>query len=338
MKRLMTLLALGLLAVGCSEKSDEKGKVPFGLENPTNSTPEPTLEEKGDAAAEAGKNDSGSSGDSGVDGGDAALPLTPAQQVREAILQSLQTGKLDDSLKAEPLKNVEKVGALTLRGVVPPVSLSRLVFREADNQLEVRGSEGGRYDLRDNTFVPGPSEAAAIGDRSGTHVIVETKTSCEGTRLVIAKSEEIVAGVLAGKPVSKPWVRQNPDPTRCSKRDLTPQIFEVLGWTGQGIVFVLDGEFFVQESPLASDVVPRKLEFVAGLPAPLPGGRASTDGRTVLLPTKVGLLVYVAGQLPRLLTHPDIDAKSEVAVAATGTQSFAYWTHEGSLYRALLPR
>lgn len=341
--RWVSLLSLTLVLVGCPKKDDSQGKVPFGLGDKSTSTAKTTevSAKKKDASKEASVKDAGKAKDAGADAGDAKVPLTPEQQFRETLLLSLRYGKLDPSLNAEPLKNAEKVGDFALRGVVPPVSLSRLSYETTGNQLVVRGGQGGVYRLADKAFVA-PEQAppsvvpATVTDRSGAHVIVETKVSCEGVRLVVAKREEIVAGVLAGKPVAKPWLRPNPEPTKCNKADLTPQVFEVLGWTGQGIVFFLDGEFFVQEAPLSSDAVPRKLEFSSGLPAPLPSGLASSDGRTVLVPTKFGLLVYSAGAQPRLLTHGSIDANSALAFTSRDGMLTVYWTHADALYQAVI--
>ncbi len=346
-KRSIIFAVLALVLVACPKEDDDKGKVPFGLDDGDKAKTVETPQAKKDAAKEA------SVKDAGADGGDAKVdaqrPLTPDQLFREQVLRSLRLGKLDEELKTQSLEKVRKLGALPLRGVAPPVALSRLyeprrsgtggdfVEPPQDASLRVRGAQGGTFSIMTKAFTPEESQSASVTDPSGQYTLVEKKVSCDGVRLIVAKSNEIVAGVLAGKPAAKPWVHQNEDPTQCNKAELEPLVFKVLGWTGQGIVFFLDGDFFVQESPLASDVAPRKLDFGPGLPAPLPSGFVAADGRTVVVPTRFGFLVYVSGQPARLVTDRNIDSSSQVAFTRDDQHLQLYWTHEGSLFHTVLP-
>lgn len=214
-------------------------------------------------------------------------------------------------------------------GAMPDVHLPAVTFSDPDTLL-LRGGSPQVVDL-----TTGEARAAAdasgpglIRDPSGDLAVVDVHRTCEGYALSIVDADEVVAGVVAGRPKAEPLIETKAPPAdaRCPKLPASVRNdtggWQVLGWAPQGVVAVRGRA--IRVVPLTAEGKPAgepsSLEPGTPPPAPLPPGQATPDGRAYVVGSRHGVLLRRLPSGPTLLLRPegwtgDAQAPSDVAVA-----------------------
>jgi len=216
----------------------------------------------------------------------------------------------------------------------PATRLPMLGFLDEDRLL-VRAGAGSMVDLSSGAAVAGPVAAGEdvgplIRDPSGRFAVTAVRRSCEGHTLTIVRASEVVAGVVAGRPVSEPLLEPRAPPSQAACPSLPEPVraqnggWQVVGWAPQGVVAVrrdairivpLD----VEARPVGEPVL---LEGSAVPPAPLPAGAMTRDGRAYVLSTAAGIVLRRLGETEQVLVvRPDGwsgERPGEVAISPSG--------------------
>lgn len=190
-----------------------------------------------------------------------------------------------------------KIGAHPAMPRTPDARRSAIAFLDAET-LVLRGEAPKTIRLNGDEGPPVPDDAndAVLRDPSGRFAVLDIVRTCDGVALRIVRSDDLVAGVLAGRPISEPLVEALPPPAgiACPRREPIPGAtgFQLLGWAPQGIVVARASEVrvvpvTVQGEPAGAATV---LEPSAALPAPLPSGPATPDGSHFAVATAYGIL------------------------------------------------
>jgi len=217
-------------------------------------------------------------------------------------------------------------------GARPPTHLSALGFLD-ENRLLVRAEPTVVLDLASLDASPAPvASSAAVVDPSGNLALASVGRTCAGHVLRIVRAADVVAGVVAGRPVSEPLLEARAAPAGASCPELPAAAreddggWQVVGWAPQGVVAVRRDE--ARLVPLTVDGAsagrPTILDEHTPPPVPIPAGAMSADGRTYAIATPYGIAVQSLGPPRRTtLLRPQGwagDGATNVAVSPSGDQ------------------
>ncbi|MFW6067255.1 MAG: hypothetical protein ACOC97_02875 [Myxococcota bacterium] len=190
-------------------------------------------------------------------------------------------------------------------GAMPDVHLPAVSFSDAETLL-LRGGSPQVVDLETGESKPAP-EAAGPGlvrDPTGELAVVDVHRTCEGYALSIVRAEDVVAGVVAGRPVAEPLLEPKAPPAGARCPDLDGSSvredtggWHVLGWAPQGVVAVRGAAVRIVPLTVDGQRAGEASELEPGTPppAPLPRGQATPDGRTYVLGSAHGVLLRHTG-------------------------------------------
>lgn len=198
----------------------------------------------------------------------------------------------------------------------PAVRLPALAFLD-DSQLLVHGTPPRVIDLSapdSPPTTPHQGTSEVLIDPSGRFAVTAIERTCDGYVLTVVRAGDVVAGVVAGRPVATPLLspRAPPPGSRCPtlpadvRRD--DGGYRVVGWAPQGVVAVRGSEtrvvpLTVEGQPAGS---PRLLGDGDPTPAPILGGGATSDGAAYALSTPHGIAVHRRGEASQtVLLKPD---------------------------------
>lgn len=225
--------------------------------------------------------------------------------------------------------SLRKIGVHPAPPRAPDARRSALAFLD-DETLVLRGESPALVRLSEKKAVAMPEDASQVElrDPSGRFAVLDVVRTCAGIALRIVRANELVAGVLAGRPVSELLVESRPPPAgvSCPRKDPIPGAasgFQLLGWAPQGIVVARGSEVRVVPVTLEGEPAGAStlLDPSAALPAPLPAGAAHTDGSHYAVPTPYGVLLVarIPGGKTRLLRPPGWESAgppiSDLAIA-----------------------
>jgi hypothetical protein len=200
----------------------------------------------------------------------------------------------------------------------PPVRLPLVAFLD-DDRLLVHGDPAQIIDLAAPESAPetphqGTSEV--LTDPTGELAVTSIERTCDGYVLSIVRASDVVAGVVAGRPLSTPLLAPKAPPPGARCPTLPADVrqddggYRVVGWAPQGVVAVRKDE--VRVVPLTVDGraagAPRGLGDDDPTPAPILGGGATPDGSAYALATAYGIAVHQRGIRTLLLRPSDWSA------------------------------
>jgi len=259
--------------------------------------------------------------------GRAAAVATAALARSGAVFAALEAGeRLDDDgyqvsradrrlagQALEAMATTEGVTAWSGPSVtLPPGPLVRLpmVAFLSETQLLVHGSPPRIIDLATPDAPPTTPHQATqevLVDPSGQLAVTAIERTCDGYALSIVRAADVVAGVVAGRPVATPLLAAKAPPPGARCPTLPADVrrddggYRVVGWAPQGIVAVRGVETHVVpltvDGRAAGD--PQRLGDGDPTPAPIHGGGATVDGATYALSTPHGIVVHHRGPSPR---------------------------------------
>lgn len=185
-------------------------------------------------------------------------------------------------------------------GAMPEVHLPPVGFAD-EGALLLRGASPQVVQLETGEAgtAPEASGPGLLRDPSGELAVVDVQRTCEGHVLTIVKAEDVVAGVVAGRPVAEPLLEARRPPPGVSCPPLPTSLraddggWHVLGWAPQGVVAVRGTTMRVVPLTVDGQAAGEPAELSAGTPppAPLPLGQATPDGRAYVLPSPRGVLL-----------------------------------------------
>jgi hypothetical protein len=228
----------------------------------------------------------------------------------------------------------------------PSTHLSRLAFDES-GRLHARGPSPSIVDVATGVATPDPTgePSTLVVDPSGRFAVSAVERTCEGHVLSIVASRDVVAGVVAGRPISTPLLeRRAPPPgARCPELPADARRDDgghrVVGWAPQGVVVVRDGETRVV--PLTVDGAPAGeasvLDGDTPPPAPLAAGAMAPGGRGYALVTPFGIAVVDRASGATSLARPDgFDAATASDPAVDGSLTTVAYLQAGRV--VVVPR
>jgi len=226
----------------------------------------------------------------------------------------------------------------------PSARLPVIAFLDATHLL-VRGPSALVIDLTSpDSPQPPPHQATNVlfTDPSGQYAATAIERTCDGYVVSIARAAEVVAGVVAGRPVSMPLIARAAAPSGARCPTLPDDVrrddggFRLLGWAPQGIVVARRDE--LRLVPLTVDAAPAGAPRTLGpddpAPAPIPGGAVTVDGSAYALHTPLGIAFHHRGasrNAVRLLRGPgwDGDAVSPLDVVVSPNFDRIAYVSEG---------
>ncbi len=198
----------------------------------------------------------------------------------------------------------------------PPVRLPMLSFLD-DTHLLVHGSPPQILDLASASAPPATPHQdtqEVLTDPTGELAVTAIERSCDGYVLSIVRASDVVAGVVAGRPLSRPLLSAKAPPPGARCPNLPADVrqddggFRVVGWAPQGVVAVRRGEMVVVPLTIDGQAAGSPQPLAAGEPAPAPilGGGATRDGSAYALATPHGIAVHRRGPPAQtLLLRPE---------------------------------
>jgi hypothetical protein len=233
-------------------------------------------------------------------------------------------------------------------GAMPDVHLPPVGFFD-DDSLLLRGASPQVVQIGSGEARPAPdaSGPGLLRDPSGELAVVAVGRTCEGHVLSIVRAGDVVAGVVAGRPVAEPLLEARPPPPGVRCPPLPAPLTEddggwhILGWAPQGIVAVRGDTLRVVPLTMEGQAAGEPTDLAPGTPppAPLPLGQATPDGRVYVLPSPRGILLRHTNTPARtFLLRPegwkDGTTPSAVAISHDGKRVVALlgsdvWLMEG---------
>ena len=239
-------------------------------------------------------------------------------------------------------------GPAAIVGASPDVHLPLVGFRD-DDTLVVRGVAPAVYRVTDDGVTPiVPAETiegdVVLTDPSGRWAVVDVQRTCEGHVLAIVRASEVVSGVVAGRPMSRPLLEPRaPPPGAQCPSDLPATAREddggwrIAGWAPQGVVALRRDEIrlvplTVSAAPAGDPIV---LDASTPAPAPMPAGRMSPDAAAYALATPIGIVVRRGDRTTVL--RPDAYTAEVDSVAVSPNGRRVAFVAAGKAHVATLP-
>jgi hypothetical protein len=219
-------------------------------------------------------------------------------------------------------------------GAMPDVHLPPASFADVGT-LVLRGEASRAVDLTTGEARPAP-EADGPGlmrDPSGELAVVGVHRSCEGHLLSIVRAADVVAGVVAGRPVAEPLLEARPPPSGSPCPPVPAALakdtggWQVLGWAPQGVVAARGETLRVVPLTVEGHAAGEPADLPPGTPppAPLAPGQATPDATAYVLPSARGVILRRLAPAARtVLLRPegwkDGAIPSSVAISPDGTK------------------
>jgi hypothetical protein len=199
-------------------------------------------------------------------------------------------------------------------GAMPDVHLPPIGFVD-DGSLLLRGDSPQIVHPETGEARPAPevSGPGLVRDPSGELAVVDIHRTCEGHVLTIVRAQDVVAGVVAGRPVAEPLLEHRAPPSGAPCPPLPSALREddggwhILGWAPQGVVAARGATLRVVPLTVDGRAAGDPDDLTPGTPppAPLPLGQATPDGRAYVLPSPRGVLLReLTGAGRTLLLRP----------------------------------
>jgi hypothetical protein len=221
-----------------------------------------------------------------------------------------------------------RLGPALAPAASPLVRRGAIAFID-EGHLLLRGATPSSYDLASGaTEATGIPADTTIMDPSGRFAIGAIVRGCDGYKLSIVQTAQLVAGVVTGPSASEPLFARADAPAGANCPELTREQrnddggYRVLEWTREGVLIAHGATMSLLplDAAAAASTEARVLGPNDRLPALGSSGQVTSDGRFVALLTQLGIAIQERKSgASRVIAVPDEPGKiSDIALSPSG--------------------